>query len=89
MKTIKLSHLLFSLAVIAALVMAAMPAAPAYALSNTASQTATVSATSTAATALTAGVSVVVCWNKVIWRDGHRISIRVCKRVHRPNNHAQ
>lgn len=89
MKTIKLSHLLFSLAVIAALVMAAMPAAPAYALSNTAPQTATVSATSPAATALTAGVSAVVCWNKIVWRNGHRISIRVCKRVYKPDTHAQ
>ena len=38
MKPIKLSHLLFSLAVIAALVMAAVPAAPAYALTGSASE---------------------------------------------------
>ncbi|MCC6499524.1 MAG: hypothetical protein IT313_04565 [Anaerolineales bacterium] len=89
MKTIKLSHLLFSLAVIAALVAAALPAAPAYALTNSTPQTVSVSATSPAATALTVGVTAVVCWNKVIWRDGHRVSIRVCKRVHKPDTHAQ
>jgi len=85
MKTIKLSRLLFSLAVIAALVAAALPAAPAYALTNTAPQIVTVAATNQAAAALTVGVSAIVCWNKVIWRDGHRVSIRVCKRVHRHN----
>lgn len=83
MKTIKLSHMLFSLAVIAALVMAAIPAAPAYALSNSASQTASITSADTDSTTLTAGA--VVCRTKVIWRNGHRVSVRVCKRVHRPN----
>mgnify|MGYP000622033487 CR=1 FL=1 len=84
MKTIKLPHLLFSLAVIAALVMAAIPAAPAYALSDSAPQAVSLTATDDASAVLTA-TSAVVCRTKIIWRDGHRVSIRVCKRVHRPN----
>lgn len=83
MNTIKLSQMLFSLAVIAALVMAAIPAAPVYALSNSASQTTSIAAADNDSTALTAGA--VVCRTKVVWRDGKRISIRVCHRVHRPN----
>ena len=84
MKTIKLPHLLFSLAVIAALVMAAIPAAPAYALSDSAPQAVSLTASDGASAVLTA-TSAVVCRTKIIWRDGHRVSIRVCKRVHRPN----
>lgn len=84
MKTIKLSHLLFSLAVIAALVMAAIPAAPAYAMAPETTQTSLTAAHAGQAVSA-AIVGVVVCRNKVIWRDGHRISIRVCKVVHRHN----
>jgi len=84
MKTIKLSHLLFSLAVIAALVAAAIPAAPAYALTDSAPQAVSLTATDGASAVLTA-TSAIVCRTKVIWRDGHRVSIRVCKRVHRSN----
>ena len=83
MKNLKLSKMLFSLAVVAALVMAAIPAAPAYALTNSASQTASIAAADNDSTALTAGA--VVCRTKVVWRDGKHISIRVCHRVHRPN----
>jgi hypothetical protein len=79
MKTIKLPHLLFSLAVIAALVVAAIPSAPAYAMAPESTQ-ATLSATDTGS-----GATAIVCRNVVKWRDGHRIVIRVCKRVHRPN----
>ena len=79
MKTIKLPHLLFSLAVIAALVTAAIPAAPAYALGSGSAQTTVSAADSTPA------VNVIVCRNIVRWRDGHRIVVRVCKRVHRPD----
>ncbi|MFN8462189.1 MAG: hypothetical protein U0X93_10520 [Anaerolineales bacterium] len=84
MKTIKLSQLLFSLAVIAALVMAAIPAAPAYAMAPDSTPT-SLSAASTGQVAPAAIVGVVVCKNKTIWRDGHRITIRVCKVVHRHN----
>lgn len=83
MKTIKLSHLLFSLAVVAALMMAAVPAAPAYALSNSASQITSIAAADNDSTVLTAGA--VVCRSTTIWRNGHRVTIRVCHRVHRPN----
>lgn len=86
MKTIKLPHLLFSIAVIAALVMAAIPAAPAYALSNSASQTASIGAAENSDSP-TISAGAVVCRIKVVWRDGKRVSIRVCHRVHRP--HAQ
>lgn len=85
MKTIKLSHLLFSLAVIAALVAAAIPAAPAYALTDSAPQAVSLTASDGASAVLTA-TSAIVCRTKVIWRDGHRVSIRVCKRVHRPGS---
>ena len=84
MKTIKLSHVMFSLAVIAALVAAAIPAAPAYAMAPESAQT-SIAASDGDLTTLTAGVGAVVCRSKVIWRDGHRVVIRVCKRVHRPN----
>lgn len=84
MKTIKLSHLLFSLAVIAALVMAAIPAAPAYAMAPDSTPT-SLTAAHAGQVVSAAVVGVVVCRNKVIWRDGHRISIRVCKVVHRHN----
>ncbi len=84
MKTIKLPHLLFSIAVIAALVMAAIPAAPAYALTPSASAQASVTAADTN-DSLTLSAGAVVCFTKVIWRDGKRVAIRVCKRVHRPN----
>lgn len=82
MKTIKFPHLLFSLAVIAALVITALPAAPAYAMAPDSTH-ASLTATHSDQAALTSGVSAIVCWNKVVWRDGHRVVIRVCKRVHR------
>jgi len=84
MKTIKLSHMLFSLAVVAALAFAAIPAAPVYALSDSASQTTSIAAADNDSPVLTAG-GAVVCRTKVIWRNGHRVSVRVCHRVHRPN----
>ena len=84
MKTVKLSHLLFSLALIAALVAAAIPAAPAYAMAPDSAQP-SLAASDGELTTLITGVSAVVCRSKVIWRDGHRVVIRVCKRVHRPN----
>jgi hypothetical protein len=80
MKTIKLPHLLFSLAVIAALVVAAIPAAPAYAMAPESTQA------SLSATEAGSGASAIVCRNVVKWHEGHRIVVRVCKRVHRPNS---
>ena len=85
MKWTKLSHLLFGLAMIAALALAAIPAAPAYALSDSAMlQSTIVSAVDNNSSALSAA-GAVICRIKVIWRNGHRISIRVCHRVHRPD----
>jgi len=79
MKPIKLSQLLFSLAVIGALVMAAIPAAPAYALSAAASDQTSISAAGADSPA-----NAVVCRSVVKWRNGHRIVVRVCHRVHPP-----
>jgi hypothetical protein len=79
MKPDKLSHLLFSLAVISALVLAAIPAAPAYALSPAAS-----GQTGIGAAGADAPAGALVCRSVVKWRDGHRIVVRVCHRVHLP-----
>lgn len=75
MKPTKLSHLLFSLAVVAALVLAAIPMAPAHAMA--ASQATTLSAPEDAP------ASAVVCRSVTFWRHGHRITVRVCHRVPR------
>ena len=79
MKPVKLSHLLFSLAVISALVLAAIPAAPAYALSAPASHE-----TSFSASDADAPAAVIICRKVVKWRDGHRIVVLVCHRVRPP-----
>jgi hypothetical protein len=82
MKTTKLSHLLFSIAVIAALVFGAFPMAPAYAMSSAPStHTTSLSATGDDSPVLASGV--VVCRSITFWRNGHRITVRVCHRVHR------
>ena len=80
MKTTKLSHVLFSLAVIAALMLAAVPMAPVHAMSASPAQTASISAAGTSSTSLTAGV--VICRSITFWRHGYRITVRVCHRVH-------
>jgi hypothetical protein len=79
MKPIKLSQLLFSLAVIGALVLAAIPASPAYALSAPASHQ-----TSIGAVGADAPAGAIVCKSVVKWRNGHRIVVRVCHRVRPP-----
>ena len=81
MKTTKLSYMLFSLAMIAALVVAAIPVAPAYAMSASSAGTG-ISAASADAPALGAGV--LVCKSVIKWYHGHRIAVRVCHRVHKP-----
>ena len=85
MKTIKFSHVLVSFAVIAALALAAVPIAPAHAMSaSLASQTTSLSATTgNHAPVLTSGA--VVCRSITVWRHGHRITLRVCHRVLRQN----
>jgi hypothetical protein len=85
MKTIKLAHILFSLTMVAALALAAIPASPAYALSDSATQQSTsINAADNDSSALTAA-GVVVCRTKIFWRHGYRVSIRVCHRVHPPS----
>lgn len=80
MKTNKLFRVLFSLTVIAALVFAAMPIAPAYAMSASSPQTTSVAAIGSHSPTLAPGV--VVCRSITIWRHHHRITVRVCHRVH-------
>ena len=82
MKTTKLSHLLFSLVMIAALVVAAIPSTPVYAMSDSAPQQSTsIGAADITSSTLSAGA--VVCRSITFWRNGHRVTIRVCHRVHR------
>lgn len=82
MKTPKLSHLLFSVALIAALVVAAVPSTPVYAMSDSVlQQNASISAADVPSTTLSAGA--VVCRSITVWRNGHRVTVRVCHRVHK------
>ncbi len=82
MKTTKLSYLLFSLAMVTALILAAIPVAPAHALSTSAvQQQGTSIAADNHVPVLTAGA--VVCKAKIVWRHGHRIAVRVCHKVPR------
>jgi hypothetical protein len=87
MKTNKLSHTLFVFAVIAALVLAAVPMASAHAMSSSLGVSSpapqTTSITSAAATTLAPAPSAIVCRSVTFWRHGHRITVRVCHRVHR------
>jgi len=80
MKPVKLSHFLFSLTVIGALVLAAVPAAPAYALAPSATHQTGISATGADGPA-----AAIVCRKVVKWRNGHRIVVRVCHRVRPPH----
>jgi len=81
MKTTKLSHLLFSLVMVTALVLAAIPTTPAHATSASSPITTGLSAAGDQATVIASGV--VVCRSITFWRNGHRITVRVCHRVHR------
>ena len=81
MKTNKLSYVLFSLAIIVALFAAAIPMAPAHAMS--AASTATT--ISSPASTTTLGANALVCKHVVKWVHGHRISVRVCHRVPKPD----
>jgi hypothetical protein len=85
MKNIKLFHILFSLAIIAALALASLPMAPAYALSASAGSTASISASQ--ADVVPAIVNQgVICRDIVVWKNGHRYVRRVCYRNPRPTN---
>lgn len=73
MKTNKFFNLFFSLVMIAALIVAAVPAVSAHALTPSQTQ---ISSTSAAPDA-------VVCVRKTVWHNGHRVVIRVCHKVHK------
>jgi hypothetical protein len=81
MNKIKFSYILFSLTLIAALALTVIPMAPAHALSS-----------STANTVMTSANQVltpnngVVCKSVTVWRNGHRIVIRVCHKVEKPSS---
>jgi hypothetical protein len=83
MKTIKLSHILFSIAMVAALALAAIPASPAHALSDSAAQQSTSISAADNHSPTLSDASAVVCRTKIFWCHGYRVSIRVCHRVHR------
>jgi hypothetical protein len=69
---------------VTALVLAAIPTAPAYALSDSAApQSASIGVADNSSPALS-DARTVVCRTRVVWRNGHRVSIRVCHRVPRP-----
>jgi hypothetical protein len=82
MKKIKLSHILFSLAVIAALTLAAVPA-PAYALSASTVTNTVITANQTNSPALVSN-NILVCRVVIEWRHGHRIAVRRCHKVVKP-----
>ena len=80
MKTTKFAYVLFSLALIAALVLAAIPMTPAHALSAASTST----SLSANANASVSGTHVLICRHVVRWIHGHRISVWVCHWVHKP-----
>jgi hypothetical protein len=82
MNNIKFSHILFSLALIAALALAVVPMAPAHALS-TSTGIAVMTVNQDNTTVLTSN-SGVVCRSIVIWRNGHRTVVRRCHKVTNP-----
>jgi hypothetical protein len=78
------SHILFSLALIAALALAAVPAAPAFALSASSATSPAIAASQNNAPAL-APSSILVCRSFIEWRNGHRIVVRRCHKVTKPS----
>jgi hypothetical protein len=83
MKKIKVSHLLFSLALIAALILAVVPSAPAYALSASSGH-ATIVENQMNAPAL-ASNTILVCRTVIEWHHGHRVVVRRCHKVTKPS----
>jgi hypothetical protein len=83
MKKIKFSHILFSLALIAALTLAAVPAAPVYALSASAAASTVITANQANSPALVSN-NILVCRIVIEWRHGHRIAVRRCHKVVKP-----
>jgi hypothetical protein len=86
MKPIKLSHILFSLALIAALTIAAVPA-PVHALAASsagAASTGNTIAANQSNAPIVAANSTWVCKSVVVWRHGHRIVVRKCHKAEKP-----
>jgi hypothetical protein len=81
MKPTKLFHVLFSMVVIAALVFASVPMTSAHALSTTSTRSTGLATIGGYAPTLISGI--VMCRSIIVWRHGHRITVRVCHRVHR------
>jgi hypothetical protein len=79
MNKIKTSHILFSLALIAVLALAVVPAAPVYALSASATNP-VIAANQGSASAL-APNGIVVCKTIIEWHNGHRVAVRRCHKV--------
>jgi len=80
MKNIKVSHLLFSFALIAALSLALVPMAPAHALSASSFTSPVLTENQSGAPMLSAS-SALVCRSIVVWRHGQRFVVRKCHRV--------
>jgi hypothetical protein len=80
MKNIKVSHLLFSLVLIATLSLALVPTAPAHALSASVITSPVLTENQSGAPMLSAS-GALVCRSIVVWRHGHRFVVRKCHRV--------
>lgn len=80
MKRTKFFHTLLSLTVIAALVLAAMPRTSAHAMSASPAQTTGLAFTGSHSVTLASHT--VICRSITVWRHHHRITVRVCHRVH-------
>jgi hypothetical protein len=84
MNKINISGIVFSLALIAALAFAVVPMSPAHALSNSAVDTVMTNANHVETTILAPNTGV-VCKSVVVWRNGHRIVLRVCHKIEKPS----
>ena len=80
MKNIKVSHVLFSLALIAALGLALVPMAPVHALSAASVTTPMLAENQGTGPAFSAS-NALVCRSIVVWRHGHRIVLRKCHKL--------
>jgi hypothetical protein len=82
MNKIKFSHVVFSLALIAALAVASLPMTPVLALSTSSPNAVAVG--SQVNNTVLAPNTAVVCRSITVWRNGHRIIVRICHKVTKP-----
>ena len=80
MNKIKFSHIVFGLALIALLVAASVPMAPAYALSNSSVHAVVAEKQSDTLN------NNIVCKSVTYWRNGHRVVVRICHKVTKPDS---